>query len=98
VKAKNNVEDNNNNNGRLILSHLSYLSKRFGSLTYEDITKKFIKEYGETTYSQILVNLKYENRKAKLLYNYLACQLLVYREENAFQYVTDLINRIRKYL
>jgi hypothetical protein len=94
IKTKNSVTSGNTS---LIASHFNYLSQHFGSLTYEQITKNFIREYSETTRAQLVENIKFENRKSKLLYDYLACQLLVYRtEDTKFQYITTLIQEIRK--
>jgi hypothetical protein len=93
-------ENNTEGNKKAIFSHQSYLSNNFGSLTYEQITKNFIKEYSRLSFEQIVINRNYEIKKSKVLYDYLACQLLVYKpeEENKFNYIAKLIQEIRKYL
>jgi len=81
----------------LLASHFCYLSERFGGLTYEQLTKQFIAEYSETSHSQMVENIKFEKKKSKLLYDYLACQLLVFRtEDTKFEYITTSIREIRK--
>ena len=91
----------NNNSGSVNLmqtQHFSYLSEQFGNLTYEQITKNFIKEYADTSFNQLMAYNKSEKRKSKLLYDYLACQLLVFRtSDTKFEYISTLIQEIRKY-
>jgi hypothetical protein len=96
----NSVIERINNSGSVNLmqtKHFSYLSEQFGSLTYEQITKNFIKEYADTSFNQLMAYNKLEKRKSKLLYDYLACQLLVFRtSDTKFEYITTLIQEIRK--
>ena len=99
IKIKNNIVDNNiiPKSKNFAFLQIGYLSKKFGNLTFEEITKKFIKEYSETSFDQIVANRKFEKTKSKLLYDFLSCQLLVYRpKDNKYEYLTKLIAEIRK--
>ena len=92
-----NTANNSGSANVMQTQHFSYLSQKFGFLTYEQITKNFIKEYADTSFNQLMAYNKLEKRKSKLLYDYLACQLLVFRtSDTKFEYMTTLIQEIRK--
>ena len=94
IKSKNNNITKSEN---FVFLHMDYLSQRFGNQTFEEITKKFIKDYSQTSLDQLVLNRKYEKKKSKLLYDFLSCQLLVYRpKDNNYDYITKLIAEIRK--
>jgi hypothetical protein len=79
-------------------SVFNYLSKEFGTQTFKEVTDDFVKKYSKAQTSQILSNQIHENIKAKLIMNFLSCQLLVCRPHDNFSYVTDLMQSIRKLL
>ena len=94
IKTKNNNVTNSEN---FVFLHIEYLSQRFGNQTFEEITKNFIRDYSQTSLDQLVLNRKYEKKKSKLLYNFLSCQLLVYRpKDNNYDYITKLVAEIRK--
>lgn len=99
VISRNNLNPENgqqSNNQSSIVSHLSYISKMFGNQTFQTVTKSFINNYSNILHNQLVFNRNMEQRKSKLINDFMSCQLLVQIDSSDFTHITDLIHSIRK--
>jgi len=96
VISRNNLNVEDGQQKSSIVSHLSYISKMFGNETFQTVTKSFIHNYSTALHDQLVFNRKMEQRKSKLINDFMSCQLLVQIDSSDFTHITDLIQRIRK--